>query len=404
MSLGAPAAAKEAVSSGAGAATAAVTESPSRRTVTPSTATNWHPQQEKLLKQWGETASSNRWMHHTAHLKYARMHMGFTLPVIILSSLTGTMNFAQSSFPPSYRTLVPIGIGIINIFTGIISTISSFLRVSELSEGNRVAALSYGKLASNIRVELLLPRTERTMSGSDFIAICRAELDRLTEQTPDIPVEIERKFNREFSTLIIQGDDAFYTPNILTMRAVDIYKPAITTTTSTNTSSSTEETSLDMPPLQLQIEPSSSRASWHSSTSQPRRPSSAAAAATVAASTTRTKTHGRPSTVFAAMKKNNNNNDNDLTADASSSAATVASIRRELDELKSRGHVSTMRRKSETGMAAADEDHFFVAAEVPTPAHAHAAATVAEPAGETNGVVASADAIVVVIEGNAVVT
>ena len=384
MSLGAPAAAKEAVSSGAGAAGAGVTESTSRRTVTPSTATNWHPQQEKLLKQWGETASSNRWMHHTAHLKYARMHMGFTLPVIILSSLTGTMNFAQSSFPPSYRTLVPIGIGIINIFTGIISTISSFLRVSELSEGNRVAALSYGKLASNIRVELLLPRTERTMSGSDFIAICRAELDRLTEQTPDIPVEIERRFNREFSTLIIQGDDAFYTPNILTMRAVDIYKPAITTTTSTNTSSSsTEETSLDMPPLQLQIEPSSSRSSWHSS-SQPRRHSAAAAATKTK---TKTPVPGRPSTVLAAMRTNNN----DATADASS----ALSIKRELDELKSKGHVSTMRRKSQT--ATTNVEHFFDVAAVANADAPTAAAAASSSSSETPAVDANADAIVVVI-------
>lgn len=332
-------------------------------------------------------------MHHTAHLKYARMHMGFTLPVIILSSLTGTMNFAQSSFPPAYRTLVPIGIGIINIFTGIISTISSFLRVSELSEGNRVAALSYGKLASNIRVELLLPRTERTMSGSDFIAICRAELDRLTEQTPDIPVEIERRFNREFSTLILQGDDAFYTPNILTMRAVDIYKPAITTTTSTNTAA--EDTSLDMPPLQLQIEASSSRSSWHSSsTSQPRRHSGGGRAVEAK---TKTKMQVRPSTVFAAMGINNNNDD-----DASASA----SIKRELDELKSRGHVSTMRRKSQTA-AAADVDHLFDVP--PVAAAAVAAATVGDsssspPSSETPvaaDAIAADAAVVVVVDADA---
>lgn len=321
-------------------------------------------------------------MHHTAHLKYARMHMGFTLPVIILSSLTGTMNFAQSSFPPSYRTLVPIGIGIINIFTGIISTISSFLRVSELSEGNRVAALSYGKLASNIRVELLLPRAERTMSGSDFIALCRAELDRLTEQTPDIPVEIERRFNREFSTLILQGDDAFYTPNILTMRAVDIYKPA-----STNTSSSTE--SLDMPPLQLQIEPS---------TSWPRRHSGSGGSGAAA------KTPGRPSTVFASMGGTTIKND------AADAADAADAIKRELDELKSKGHVSTTirRKKAAVAEAAADVDHHHHLFTVPAVAvaaaadEAAAAAATAESSSSSSAAahtdaVASADAIVVVV-------
>ena len=184
----------------------------------------WHPQQEKLLKQWGEMAASNRWMHFNTHLMYVKMTMWFTLPVIILSSLTGTMNFAQSSFPIKYHSMLPLIIGGVNLITGMITTIGSFLRVSELAEGNRVAALSYGKIASNIRVELLLPLSQRTMNGCDFIAMCRSEMDRLTEQTPDIPRAIERKFHASFKAMLSKGDDSFYTPDILTLRPVEIYK------------------------------------------------------------------------------------------------------------------------------------------------------------------------------------
>jgi hypothetical protein len=154
---------------------------------------------------------------------YVKMTMWFTLPVIILSSLTGTMNFAQSSFPTRFQTTIPLMIGAVNLIMGIITTIGSFLRVSELAEGNRVAALSYGKLASNIRVEMLLPGSERTMSGSDFISLCRAEMDRLSEQTPDIPRKIEREFLNVFKGLIAKGDAAFYTPELLQLRPVEIY-------------------------------------------------------------------------------------------------------------------------------------------------------------------------------------
>ena len=184
----------------------------------------WHPQQEKLLKQWGEMASSNRWMHYNTHLMYVKLTMWFTLPVIILSSLTGTMNFAQSSFPLKYQGMLPLIIGGVNLITGMITTIGSFLRVSELAEGNRVAALSYGKIASNIRVELLLPVPQRTMNGGDFIAMCRSEMDRLTEQTPDIPRAIEKTFHSFFKKILSQGDEAFYTPDIMTLRPVEIYK------------------------------------------------------------------------------------------------------------------------------------------------------------------------------------
>ena len=187
----------------------------------------WHPQQEKLLKQWGEMASANRWMHYNTHLRYVRLTRWFTLPVIILSSITGTMNFAQTSFPVQYQASVPLVIGTINLIMGIITTVGSFLRVNELAEGNRVAALSYGKLASNIRVELVLPVSERTMGGSDFIALCRAEMDRLSEQTPDIPACIEEKFRKSFYDIIEKGDVEFYTPDILRLRSVEIFKSPV---------------------------------------------------------------------------------------------------------------------------------------------------------------------------------
>ena len=185
----------------------------------------WHPQQEKLLKQWGEVATCNRWLHYHSHMMFVRWTKWFTLPVIILSSLTGTLNFAQSSFPPQYQSMAPLIIGTVNLITGLITTIGSFLRVSELAEGNRVAALSYCKLASNIRVELLLPASERTMNGSDFIALCRAEIDRLNEQTPDIPRKVEKEFKQYYKKWFTSIDDnEFYTPDILTLRSVEIFK------------------------------------------------------------------------------------------------------------------------------------------------------------------------------------
>lgn len=181
----------------------------------------WHPQQEKLLKQWAEISTSFRWMHHRAHLRFARMHFWFTLPVIVMSSITGTMNFAQGTFPADYEVYVPLFIGALNLIAGIITTIASYLRVSELSEGNRVASMMFGKLSRNIRVELLLPTSERTMDGCDFIAMCRSELDRLTEQTPDIPRNIETLFLRKFHDLLEKTD--FYPPEIADLHPVQIY-------------------------------------------------------------------------------------------------------------------------------------------------------------------------------------
>ena len=50
----------------------------------------------------------------------------FTIPVIIMSTLTGTANFAQERVPENYQAIYSIIIGSINIFAGIITTIQQF--------------------------------------------------------------------------------------------------------------------------------------------------------------------------------------------------------------------------------------------------------------------------------------
>ena len=158
----------------------------------------WHTQQELILKRWSEIGSSYRYLHDKSFKKFNRQNMWFALPVIVISTITGTANFAQGSFPDAWKEFVPLGIGFFNLSAGLITTVAQFLRVSELLEGHRAASLAYSKFARNISVELSLPVKERTEDGSIFISNCRTELDRLIEQSPDIPEDIIASFVKRF--------------------------------------------------------------------------------------------------------------------------------------------------------------------------------------------------------------
>ncbi len=68
----------------------------------------------------------------------------FTIPVIIISTVTGTANFAQEHFPDHRATMAMI-IGGFNIMAAIITTISQFLKIAEVNESHRVATLSWGR-------------------------------------------------------------------------------------------------------------------------------------------------------------------------------------------------------------------------------------------------------------------
>ena len=158
----------------------------------------WHTQQEKILKVWGEQSACYRYMHFKSYQKYKKSSMRFTLPIIIISTVTGTANFAQDTFPVTWRPLVPAGIGAFNLIAAIMTTILQFLKINELMESHRVSSIQYGKLSRSVRLQLTLPRDERYQNGAEFIEYCYQEYDRLIEQSPTISKSIIKLFEKEF--------------------------------------------------------------------------------------------------------------------------------------------------------------------------------------------------------------
>ena len=180
----------------------------------------WNDSEVQLLKKWGEVASSYRLLHDRAFREFQVKSYGLTIPVIILSTLSGTASFTIQSFPVSLQTYVPMVIGGVNICVGIIQTVSQFLRVNELTESHRVASISYGKFSRNIVTELSLPPKERTYNGIDFVQVCRTEMDRLIEQSPIIPMYLLRDFERNKEFINITKPDVLKISNIVE------YKPS----------------------------------------------------------------------------------------------------------------------------------------------------------------------------------
>jgi len=178
----------------------------------------WHLQHEKILKEWGESSSCYRHMHYRAYQINKSWSMGFTLPVIIISTITGTANFAQKTFPESVATFVPSIIGAFNLFAAIMTTVAQFLKVTELMESHRVTSIHYGKLSRKIRLELTLPVSERTQHGDNMVEICRSEYDRLIEQSPPVPKNIIINFNKKFP-----DSNIIFKPELTFIRPIDLF-------------------------------------------------------------------------------------------------------------------------------------------------------------------------------------
>lgn len=160
----------------------------------------WTEEQEILLAKWADYAACYRWLHDQTEKKLSRANNRITIPVIILSTIVGTASVGLNGLVgdiPNGQKYGQISIGIVSLFTGILTTLGNYFRYAQNSEAHKVAAVSWGKFNRLITVELAQKPDDR-MDSLDFLNICRQDLDRLIEQSPQIPNDIILAFGKEF--------------------------------------------------------------------------------------------------------------------------------------------------------------------------------------------------------------
>ena len=166
---------------------------------TPTGNVEWTSHHEEILIDWADKAKCYHWLHNRSQKKYHALNSWFTIPVIILSTATGTANLAQYRLTnEELKSYAPFVLGCVNIFTGILTTVQQFLKITELNESHRLSALGWDKLYRNIKVEIAKHPSER---GNVTIVTksCKEELNRLLETSPDIEEGILSEFYTTFT-------------------------------------------------------------------------------------------------------------------------------------------------------------------------------------------------------------
>jgi hypothetical protein len=158
----------------------------------------WTPEHEEILIEWADKSMCYRWLHAKSNAMYSYLNALYTIPVIIISTLTGTANFAQQRVPSQYQAIFMMSVGGFNLLAGIVTTIQQFLKITQLNEAHRVSSIAWDKFYRNIKIEIAKHPIER-IEVKHMVKMCKEEFDRLMETSPNIPEKIIYQFKNNFS-------------------------------------------------------------------------------------------------------------------------------------------------------------------------------------------------------------
>jgi len=194
---------------------------------------SWNGSQEDLLKGISERSNCMRWLHTQSYYYFESANFYLTIPNVVISTLNGGFTMSLTSlFPdPSSQKAATTVIGLISIFSAMLTTMNQYIKSQQMMESHRSAALSYGKLHRMVTNELALRRDQRT-PALEFLKHIRVEQDRLETTAPAILPFVIAKFNLQFHDRDIEkpeitGDLDPVGVNHKNRKGKEIYSPGV---------------------------------------------------------------------------------------------------------------------------------------------------------------------------------
>lgn len=157
---------------------------------------HWTSQLEEVLAKAGEECRGYAWIHSKCEAIYSRYENMISLPVIVLSAITGFLSASTGNVLP-ITSETSVMLGGISLTVSVLQAVSSKYAWAKRSEGHRVAYLSYSELFSFLDIEMKLPREER-MRPNDLIKMIRETMKRLAQTSPPMNQSVLKLFHDQF--------------------------------------------------------------------------------------------------------------------------------------------------------------------------------------------------------------
>lgn len=168
---------------------------------------HWNENNEKLIKEIGETCKIHKLMHLEMAHKYNKLYNSYMYSGILLGPLAGTLSGIGLSLDCSKHQLISLASTLFGFISGIVMAIVKFGTFDEISNANKQAAARYTSLENNIRRHLSLYRDERN-EPYEYLEWLTQKFDDLFNDAPLISTEICKKYetNPSINYITISGE------------------------------------------------------------------------------------------------------------------------------------------------------------------------------------------------------
>lgn len=164
-----------------------------------------------LYNYWIHKSVIYKNLHLQRYQRLNKINKYFIIPVIILSTITGTANFAQNQIPDEYLPFFVIGIGSLNILSALVTTIYQFLKVSESAEQHKKSYIEWEKFFIHVKSEINRITFLNEQIEIDAVKAFKMDYIKLIENSPMIPTYLISQFYNRYHEYV-------YDENVLNVK------------------------------------------------------------------------------------------------------------------------------------------------------------------------------------------
>ena len=145
---------------------------------------NWDESFELLLEKYADECAIREQLHRRSFYYYSKWNNRLQLPIIILSAISGSLQFLSQSFEGLEKQIITTT-GSLSVLVSLISAISTYLKFGESKKIHEQANNSWLNLYHKIRFQLSLKRELRE-EAHEFVKNVLTNYNHLFEISPII--------------------------------------------------------------------------------------------------------------------------------------------------------------------------------------------------------------------------